>query len=171
MQERLLLARRKELIESGVNRKDLRIKELKQRLIIEDEWKEIEVSGNASTHWLSTSPKEKENEVHLLLYNVRSLVDIHKSVNFANALTDCDHYKIICLTETWLVPEIPDNALFIDSFIVHRNDRPSDDEQLEHGAVLIVIDTQLRHKRLNLDPKFSDNKAIQVDFTDYSCII
>ena len=50
MQERLQLARRKELIESGVNRKDLRIKELKQRQIIEDEWKEFEVSGNASTH-------------------------------------------------------------------------------------------------------------------------
>ena len=67
-------------------------------------------------------------------------------MNFANALIDCLHNKIICLNGTWPVPKILDNDLFMDSFIVHRNGRPSDNWQTEHGGALIAIDKQLRHK-------------------------
>ena len=59
----------------------------------------------------------------------------------------------------------------MDSFTVHRIERSSDNGQTEHGGALIAIDKHFRHKRLSLDPKFSDTIVNPVDFNIYSCIL
>ena len=92
-------------------------------------------------------------------------------MNFSNVITNCDHFKIVCLTETWLVPEISDGALFLSRFVIHHNDRPSNDGHTKHGGVLEAIDSSVQHKRIELDPKFTETVVEQIMFNDYCCLL
>ena len=58
----------------------------------------------------------------MLCLNVRSILDINRRIALSNAILQTD-YDILCLTETWLVKEIPDKALHLAGFNIIRKDR------------------------------------------------
>ena len=92
-------------------------------------------------------------------------------MDFSNVIRKCDHLKIICLAETWLVPEIPDNALFLNNFVIHRNDLNTVNGQRKHGGVLIPVHKSIQHWRLFIDSKFPDTVLVQLEFNDYRCLL
>ena len=49
------------------------------------------------------------------------------------------NYDILCLSETWLVDEVPNDALFLNNYEIIRSDRKSINEKTKHGGVLIAI--------------------------------
>ena len=67
-------------------------------------------------------------------------------MDFSNVITNCNHYKIICLTETWLVPEESNNALFLNNFVIHRNDRNTVNGKTKHGGVRIAVHNSIQHR-------------------------
>ena len=92
-------------------------------------------------------------------------------MDFSNVITNCNHYKIICLTETWLVPEVSDNALFLNNFVIHRNDRNTVNGQTKHGGVLIAVHNSIQHRRLIFVTKFTDTVLVQLEFNDCRCLL
>ena len=60
--------------------------------------------------------------------------------------------NIICLTETWLTADVPDGALFLNEFTLHRKDRESDNQKRKHGGVLIGV-KGIAHEKIALKTK------------------
>ena len=56
----------------------------------------------------------------LLLTNVRCLIPKFDELEVVPNVNEAD---IICVTETWLTPDIPDSALSYSNFVLFRNDR------------------------------------------------
>ena len=92
-------------------------------------------------------------------------------MDFSNVITNCNHYKIINLTETWLVPEIPDNALFLNNLVIHRNDRNTVNGQTKHSGVLTAVHNSIQHRRLIIDSSLTDTVLVQLEFNDYRCLL
>ncbi|XP_014195774.1 uncharacterized protein LOC106633669 [Haplochromis burtoni] len=63
----------------------------------------------------------------LLLANVQSLenklCELRARISFQREMRDC---CVICLTETWLSDKVPDSAIQLPGFSVHRADRSQD---------------------------------------------
>ena len=61
--------------------------------------------------------------MHVITYNVRSILELKRRQVLANAfaLQDID---IVCLSETWLTGSIPSTALFLPDFNIYRGNRP-----------------------------------------------
>ena len=72
-------------------------------------------------------------------------------MKFANAITTRDH-DIICVIETLLTREVPDEALFLPNYNIYRRDRENISLSSNHGGVLIAI-RGLAHKRILLETK------------------
>ncbi len=73
----------------------------------------------------------------ILLANVQSLDnkmdDLRARISFQRDIRDCN---IICLTETWLTPSVPDNAVTpSDNFSVLRMDRTAEAGKTKGGGV------------------------------------
>ncbi len=77
----------------------------------------------------------------ILLANVQSLDnkmdDLRARISFQRDIRDCN---IICLTETWLTPSVPDNAVTpSDNFSVLRMDRTAEAGKTKGGGVCFFI--------------------------------
>ncbi len=77
----------------------------------------------------------------ILLANVRSLEnkmdDLRARISFQRDIRDCN---ILCLTETWLTPTVPDTAVTpSDNFSVLRMDRTAEAGKTKAGGVCFVI--------------------------------
>ena len=116
------------------------------------------------------SAQPNEYSVYLLLYNVRGLIDIQKCMDFSNVLTNCNHFKFCFLTETWFVPENQDNALFLNNFTTHRKHRYTENDQTKYGGVLIAFPCAIKHRRIQIDPKYAFILLVQVDVSDYKSL-
>ena len=92
---------------------------------IKETWQEVEMSKNENSGKRLTAPPVQNDP--FILHNVRSLIDLSKRMCLSNAISISDYYDLLCLTETWLVSAIPDTALFLNSYSIHRNDRLSTD--------------------------------------------
>ena len=57
---------------------------------------------------------------NILIANIRSL---NGKSDELYAVTSINSVDIVCLTETWLNPSIPDLAVSLSNFVLHRNDR------------------------------------------------
>ena len=77
----------------------------------------------------------------LLISNVQSLASKVDELAIVAAINEIE---IICITETWFTPNIPDSAISIPNFIVFRNDRLSS----VRGGVCIYINCNITCKRL-----------------------
>ncbi len=76
----------------------------------------------------------------ILLANVQSLEnkmdDLRARISFQRDIRDCN---IICLTETWLTPSVPDNAVTpSDNFSVLRMDRTAEAGKSKGGGVCFM---------------------------------
>ncbi len=77
----------------------------------------------------------------ILLANVQSLEnkmdDLRARISFQRDIRDCN---IICLTETWLTPSVPDTAVTpSDNFSVLRMDRTAEAGKSKGGGVCFMI--------------------------------
>ena len=83
------------------------------------------------------------NSISIRLYNVRSLLP--KIDNFR---TDCMIEKphIVCLSETWLCPDIKDEEIYVNGYEIIRLDR-----NRSGGGVAIYIGSNLSYKVIFMD--------------------
>ncbi len=77
----------------------------------------------------------------VLLTNVQSLEnkmdDLRARISFQRDIRDCN---ILCLTETWLTPTVPDTAVTpFDNFSVLRMDRTAEPGKTKGGGVCFMI--------------------------------
>ncbi len=77
----------------------------------------------------------------ILLANVQSwenkMDDLRARISFQRDIRDCN---ILCLTETWLTPTVPDNAVTpSDNFSVLRMDRTAEAGKTKGGGVCFMI--------------------------------
>ena len=124
-------------------------------------WQEVEISKNENLGNLLTAPLV-QNDLCILLYNVRSLIDLSQRICLSNAISINDYHDLLCLTETWLVSAIPDTALFLNSYSIHRNARLSTDAKSKHGVVLIAVKSRFRHTRVRIDPKYFETVTVKI---------
>ena len=58
-----------------------------------------------------------------------------------------ENIGILCLTERWLTDDIPNERYFLKEFMIHRNDRKTDNHKTKHGGVLIAVRSGISHER------------------------
>ncbi len=80
----------------------------------------------------------------ILLANVQSLEnkmdDLRARISFQRDIRDCN---IICLSETWLTPSVPDTAVTpSDNFSVLRMDRTAEAGKSKGGGVCFMINKE-----------------------------
>ena len=103
-----------------------------------------------------------EKLIRGFLLNTQSVSSVNRDRNKLaelRALVAFYEAKIICLTETWLSPDVGDNELFPDDdFVIYRRDRSD-----SHGGVLMAIHSSISSKaRPDLIVEDSDDFEIIV---------
>ncbi len=98
----------------------------------------------------------------LLLANVQSLEnkmdDLRARISFQRDVRDCN---ILCLTETWLTPTVPDTAVTpSDNFSVLRMDRTAEARKTKGGGVCFMI-----------NKKGCDPRNISINFHQASLLL
>ena len=109
----------------------------------------VDVDTNDQTSNLLNNKSPCTNEMfdknfympRLLLTNVRSLIPKIEELEVVANVNDAD---IICITEAWLTPNIPDSALSYSNFVLFRNDRTVS----IGGGVCILVNKNIFCKRL-----------------------
>ena len=145
------ILKRKELPESGVPANKLKLRSLKLYMQISEKWEEVPL-------YLSHS------SLKLIVYNVRSLLNLDRRLSFSNAII-IDQLEIIVLTETWLYEQIEDCELFLSSYRVHRAEKTCTNGISKHGGVLIAVKEGMKHARVQLselDCMHPDVAAVQL---------
>ena len=61
-----------------------------------------------------------------------------------------ENMDILCLTETWLTDDISNERLFLKEFMIHRNDRKTDNHKTKHGGVLNAVKNSISNERVEL---------------------
>ena len=82
----------------------------------------------------------------ILTFNARSLLDLKRRYSFSNCVKTENDLDILCITETWLTDDVPDESLFLKEYAIHRKDRLTDNHKSKHGGVLIAV-KNLPHER------------------------
>ena len=72
----------------------------------------------------------------------------------------------ICLSETWLVPEV----LFLTNHTVYRVDKLSTVIKTKHGGVLIGNKPSISHELVQLDATFEESLVIRVNASQHFLI-
>ena len=128
---------RRDLIKKGVVSQTLRIWNLKLQLV-EGVW--TTVSTAEENKWLASgeSRTETTKTLHILTFNVRSILKPERPTLFANAICTSD-YDMLCVTETWLTSDVPNTALFLKEYAIYRSDRTSSSMITIHGGVLVAV--------------------------------
>ena len=161
------LGMRKVKIDQGVPREKLRIRDLKHEMqndqgIWEKVYDNVADSAEAPSAWLSN--RNHEMQVHLLMWNVRSMLDLNRRTALSNALA-LQQFHIISLCETWLVNTIPNSGLFLGNRSKFRRDRqPKRTRKLSHGGVLIAVDSSIPCKKITEFNVFEDVVGIVCHF-------
>ena len=81
---------------------------------------------------------------------MRSLFAFEKRTKLANALTTTN-YNVICLTETRLTEDVPDEALFIQQYHIYRAERPNETTSSKHGGVLNGMNPWIKHDLIRIE--------------------
>ena len=103
-------------------------------------------------------------QVHLLMWNVRSMLDLNRRTALSNALA-LQQFHIISLCETWLVDTIPNSGLFLENRSIFRRDRqPKRTGKSSHGGVLIAVDSSIPCKKITEFNVFEDVVALSAIF-------
>ena len=139
------LKKRKDLIDAGFPRKNLKVMNLTLYEKQDENW--VEYLDNARyTTWLAKNT-DKKQEVSILPFNLHSFIDLPRRFAFANAIVPYNP-DILCLTETWLTEEVPNEELFLKNYVIHRNDRTSKCGVSKHGGVLVAVKDNIQSKEL-----------------------
>ena len=107
----------------------------------------------------------------ILTFNARSLLDLKRRYSFSNCVKTENDLDILCITETWLTDDVPDESLFLKEYAIHRKDRLTDNHKSKHGGVLIAV-KNLPHERVILgNNNLDEYVAIKVTPKDVPRII
>ena len=141
--ERNLFKKRRELLESRNEIKDIKI------------WNKILYLKNQAvncTEWLPN----KIWELGALWYNVRSLLKLERRQTFSNSII-LKNFDIICLSETWLKNEIRNSEVFLGNYKCFLSNRRSSLQSTSHGGILIGVKSGVRSEPVNFS--FNNNGA------------
>ena len=97
----------------------------------------------------------------MLTFNVKSLLSLERRMVFSNAIATLK-YHLLCLTETWLTPHVPNTALFLANYSIYRNNRDPDMFTSKHGGVLTGIRNSIEHEQLKLSIVHNDYVAFKI---------
>ena len=107
-------------------------------------------------------------QVHLLMWNVRSMLGLNRRTALSNALA-LQQFHIISLCETWLVDTIPNSGLFHGNRSIFRRDlQPKRTGKSIHGGVLIAVDSSIPCKEITEFNVFEDVVSIVCHFSSFS---
>ena len=154
-------------IDQGVPREKLRIRNLKHEMqndqgIWEDVYHNVADSAEAPSAWLPN--RNHETQVHLLMWNVRSMLDLNRRTALSNALS-LQQFNIISLCETWLVDAILNSGLVLGNLSKLRRDRqPKRTGKSSHGGVLIAVDSSIPCEEITEFNVFEDVVGIICHF-------
>ena len=158
---------RKVTIDQGVPREKLRIRNLKlemqnDRWIWEEVYDHVADSAEAPSAWLPN--RNHETQVHLLMWNVRSMLDLNRPTALSNALA-WQQFHIISLCETWLVDTILNSGLFLGNRSIFRRDRQSKrNGKSSNGGVLIAVNSSIHCKEITEFNVYEDVVVIVCHF-------
>ena len=116
------------------------------------------VQDNASTH--STDNTQEcivMNNFSVVHYNIQSILN---KVDVLGA--ELKNFDIICLTETWLNPNISDDCLTIDGFKLYRRDRRSD----SHGGICVYAKNNVYCRRRS-DLELPDIECVWLELNSH----
>ena len=119
------LRMRKMKTDQGVPREKLRTRNLKLDMQNDQGiWEEVydNVADSAEAPSACLPNRNHEMQVHLLMWNVRSMLDLNRRTALSNALA-LQQFQIISLCETWLVDTIANSGLFLGNWSIFRRDR------------------------------------------------
>ena len=94
----------------------------------------------------------------------QGLLDIKKKMNFFNAITADNIYKIVCSPETWLLVEIHENEKA--RFFIHRFDSDFHNGKSKHGAVFVAFTPAIKRRQLFHPAHFVDVIVFVLDRAD-----
>ena len=95
-------------------------------------------------------------QLHLLMWNVRSMLDLNRRTALSNALA-LEQFHINSQCETWLVDTIPNSGLFLGNRSIFRRDRqPKRTGKSSHGGVLIAVNSSIPCKEITEFNVFED---------------
>ena len=78
-----------------------------------------------------------------------------------------DKYEVICLTETWLNPSIPDSLIELPGYILYRRDRPDG-----YGGVAVYVDKNIQsHIISNMCYNHVENLWISMVVGNRKCFV
>ena len=120
------LKMKRQLIDEGKKPNVLWIRDLKLQAKNGTEGTNVESEEANNSQW----QRSTQTQLNLLTFMVRSLVDLRRQFFFANSVAWTD-YDILCLIETLLTPDIPNDALFLPSFLKYRKDNRSENNMVE----------------------------------------
>ena len=92
--------------------------------------------------------------------NVRSLVP---SLDDVNILLEDNDIDILCITETWLQPDLDSRFLIFPGYKIVRADRPArDGSNVRGGGICILYKSHLRVERLDVPSAGSPLESMRV---------
>ena len=89
------------------------------------------------------------------------LMKFERRLKFSDCLSTRS-YDILCLTETWLTPDVQNYSLFLPAYTIYRNDRIPCEHETKHGGVLIAIRSTIMHEQILIDLNLEDFVVISV---------
>ena len=89
----------------------------------------------------------------VLSTNVRSL---RNKMDELQAVVDVNNPDIVCITESWLKPDIPDSTVRLSKYILFRRDRPT-----HAGGVCAYVNSDIPSLRIS-EFEFSEIKSIWI---------
>ena len=168
------LRMRKVKNDQGVPRKKLRIRNLNFEMqndqgIWEEVYDNVADSAEAPSAWLPN--RNHETQVYLLMWNVRSMLDLNRRTALSNALA-LQQLHIISLCKTWPVNTIPNSGLFLGSRSMFRRDRqPKWTGKSSHRGVLIAVDSSIPCKETTEFNVFEDVVGIVCHFCSVHLLV
>ena len=93
---------------------------------------------------------------------MRSLLDLDRRLCLSNCINSTD-YSFLCLTETWLTPDVPDQALFFSNYAIFRGDRQSYCGRTKHGGTLIAVKQTPSLRCTKIENGFPDEDCVVIE--------
>ena len=137
----MCLKKRRELLDEGVEKSLLKIRNFKlfkgnQEIPLEEK-----AEGEPDA-WLES--------LNILLINARSLINFERRLKFKNAVLS-NEYNVICVTETWLNAKIDTSELLLDDYTVYRSDRTMSSKQSAHGGVFVAVKNYIESNEIKVE--------------------
>ena len=136
--ENLCLKKKQELLDEGVEKSLLKIRNFKENQEIPLE----EKTEGEPDAWLES--------LNILLINARSLFNFERRFKFKNAVSSNEN-NVICVTENWLNDKMDIREVLRDSYTVFRWDRTMSWNPSAHGGVFVAVKNYIESNEFKVE--------------------